>query len=158
MAAPARNKNGATQKRRKTASRSRRNTRRTRSSGRRASNGAVSRAQNLLSGAVSGDVNDLRRELGQIVSDLETRLDRLNALTRRSASHAIDGVNEFAYDTVASLTDNVRHQALSVSGDAAKMGNKALTRVSKEMDRHPLMTLALAAGIGFIAGLARRND
>jgi ElaB/YqjD/DUF883 family membrane-anchored ribosome-binding protein len=108
--------------------------------------------------AVSGDVGDLQLEVGQLVDDLEERLNRLNTLTKRGASHAVDGLNDAVYGAVAGVTDRLRDGARGISDDAAKFGDQALRRISTEMDRRPLLTLAIAAGIGFLAGLSRRND
>ena len=156
MAAAARRKNTANHKiRRKTAT-ARRSNGKARSGS--ASRSVVARAQNVFSGAVSGDVSDLRKEVGTLVSNLEDRLERLNRLTKRGASHAVDGVNDMVFDTVSNLTGRVRDGARGISDDAAKMGDQALRRVSKEIDRRPLMTLAIAVGIGVLVGLTRRAD
>lgn len=154
MATSAKHRNGAALKHRKKTTRAtsrRRTVRRTPVT-------ALARAQRALTGAVSGDVSNLQNEVNAIVHDLEDRLDRLNSLTRRGASHAVDGVNDLVYGTISDVTGRVRDRAQSMSNDVAKMGNKALGRVSKEIDQHPLLTLAIAAGIGFIAGLSRRSD
>lgn len=155
MAATARRKNTANKTRRKPVS-ARRATRKPRSGN--GSRGLISRAQHALSGAVSGDVTDLRNEVGTLVSDLEDRLHRLNTLTKRGAGHAVDGVNDLVSGAVSGLTDHVRHGARSMTDDAAKFGDQALRRVSKEIDRRPLMTLAIAVGIGVLVGLTRRAD
>jgi hypothetical protein len=118
----------------------------------------LSRAQQVLGRRIAGDAEDLRDEVGQLVQDLENRLDRLNALTKRGASHAVDGVNDLAYGAVAGVTDRVRKSARGVSNDAAKLGNSALSRVVHEIEARPLLTLAIAVGLGVAAGLARRND
>ncbi len=34
------------------------------------------------------------------------------------------------------------------------MGSEALKKLGSEIERHPLATMALAAGIGFLVGLA----
>ena len=38
------------------------------------------------------------------------------------------------------------------------MSNKAIKRVSREIDRRPLLTLAIAAGVGYLAGMAMRRQ
>jgi hypothetical protein len=120
--------------------------------------GTLSRAQKVMGRAVGGDAQDLRAEVGQLVSDLENRLDRLNALTKRGASHAVDGVNTLAFNAVTGVTDRVRKGAREVSDDAARMGNSALGRVVQEIEARPLLTLALAVGLGLAAGFMRRDD
>lgn len=158
MAATARRKTAASRKngmakRRKTTTRRAR-----RQSASAAAMGTLSRAQKVLGGAVAGDAKDLRAEVGQLVSDLENRLDRLNALTKRGASHAVDGVNSLAFGAVSGLTDRVRKGAQGVSNDAAKIGNSALGRVMNEIEARPLLTLAVAVGLGLAAGFLRRYE
>jgi ElaB/YqjD/DUF883 family membrane-anchored ribosome-binding protein len=129
-----------------------------RSARRKTSRTALTRARRVMSNAVSDDVSAMRGEVNQLIGDLEDRLNRLNRLTKSGASHAVDGVNDLMYGAVTSLTDPVRDRARAVSNDAAKMGHQALRRIGTEIDQHPLLTLAIAAGIGFIAGMARRAD
>ena len=107
--------------------------------------------------AVSGDARALQQEIGHLVRDLEDRLERLNKLTQRGASHAVNGVTDLVAGAVNGLTGRFRNGARDVTKDAAKLGGQALRRVASEVDRRPLLTLAIAAGIGFLAGLARRD-
>lgn len=158
MAATARRKNaasrknaGSTKRRRKTGARRQRNAR-------QMAMGTLARAQKVLGRAVAGDADDLRAEVGQLVNDLETRLDRLNSLTKRGASHAVDGVNSLAFNAVSGVTDRVRKGAQGVSDDAARMGNSALGRVVQEIEARPLLTLAVAVGLGLAAGFMRRDE
>jgi ElaB/YqjD/DUF883 family membrane-anchored ribosome-binding protein len=37
------------------------------------------------------------------------------------------------------------------------MGHDALRKIEEEVSQHPLLTLAIAAGIGFLAGMAGRR-
>jgi ElaB/YqjD/DUF883 family membrane-anchored ribosome-binding protein len=120
--------------------------------------GTLSRAQKVLGRAVASDADDLRAEVGELVNDLENRLDRLNALTKRGASHAVDGVNTLAFNAVSGVTDRVRKGAREVSDDAARMGNSALGRVVQEIEARPLLTLAVAVGLGLAAGFMRRDE
>jgi ElaB/YqjD/DUF883 family membrane-anchored ribosome-binding protein len=46
----------------------------------------------------------------------------------------------------------------SASDEVAKFGTQAVNRFVREIDKRPLLTLAIAAGIGFMAGLARRPE
>jgi ElaB/YqjD/DUF883 family membrane-anchored ribosome-binding protein len=159
MAATARRKNASSTKNAGPATKRRRKRAapRSRNAGRMAS-GTLSRAQKVLGQAVAGDAEDLRAEVGQLVYDLENRLDRLNALTKRGASHAVDGVNTLAYGAVSGLTDRVRKGAQDISDDAAKLGNGAIGRVVREIEARPLLTLAIAVGLGLAAGFLRRDE
>ena len=79
-------------------------------------------------------------------------------LTKRGADHAVDGVNDLVYGAMSGVTDRVRDNARAISDDAAKISNQAIGTIASQIDKRPLLTLAIAAGIGFIAGLARRQD
>jgi ElaB/YqjD/DUF883 family membrane-anchored ribosome-binding protein len=148
--ATAQRKIGASKSRGKTAS-SRRRRRSTRRS-------TFSRARGVMTDAISPDVLDMQAEVRQLMSDLEDRIERLNMLTKRGAGHAVDGMNDLVYGAISGATDRVRDTTRAVSDDAARMGNQAIREVATQIDKHPLLTLAIAAGIGFIAGLARRQE
>jgi hypothetical protein len=118
----------------------------------------ASRIRRALGRHVAGDAQDLRDEVGQLVQDIENRLGRLNSLTRRGASHAMDGMHDLAYGAVAGLSDRVRKSARGVGGEAAAIGSGAFNRVVHEIEKRPLLTLAIAVGLGIAAGFARRSD
>lgn len=158
MAATARQKNAASRKNAASTKRRRKTSNRRSRSARQIAAGTLSRAQKVLGRAVAGDAQDLRAEVGQLVNDLENRLDRLNALTKLGASHAVDGVNTLAFNAVSGVTDRVRKGARDVSDDAARMGNSALGRVVQEIEARPLLTLAVAVGLGLAAGFMRRDE
>lgn len=104
--------------------------------------------------------------LEQMIRGLEARIAHLtsDASIRNSVSAASGQVNEYvsrATDHVGhmvadGLTDfahRVRNGSDSVTG-IAKIGTSALRRVSEEVERRPFMTVALALGLGFLAGIA----
>lgn len=150
--AVAQRKNSAPKTRRKTRRLSSRRPRRVNASN------TVARARSVMSDAVTPDIADMQAEVRQLMTDLEDRIERLNMLTKRGAGHAVDGVNDLVFGAVSNVTDRVRDNARSVSDDAARLGNQAVREVAAQIDKRPLLTLAIAAGIGFIAGLARRQD
>ena len=92
-------------------------------------------------------------EVAQFVSVLQDRLD-----LPRGPSRALGEANDFVSGAVSDLTARTRDNALDASRDLAKYGNRALRKLSHTMDRHPLMTLAAVAGVGFLAGLVLRNS
>ena len=147
----ARTKNGAAAKPRR-----KKTTRRGRSAG------VLARARSTMEDAVGGDVAAMRAEVDDMISALEERLNRLNQLTKRGAVHATEGANDVVLNAISGLTgqvtDRMQNNVKSVSDDVAKLGNQALKRVVAEIDQRPLLTLAIVAGIGFIAGLVRRSD
>jgi ElaB/YqjD/DUF883 family membrane-anchored ribosome-binding protein len=91
------------------------------------------------------------------MGDLEDRLDRLNQYTRNGASHAVDGVSDLVQGALSGAADRVRDNARAVSDDAAKISNQAINQIATQIDKRPLLTLAIAAGIGFAAGFMRRD-
>jgi len=153
-----------TQTRKKAASSNRRRT------ARRA--GSRRRPQSLINGGllavrsgVSGDVNAMQAEIRNLAGDLQDRLNRLNAISRKGATHASEGVQDFIADTldtitskaVSQLTGPVQEKFGDLTDEATRMSNKAIKRVSREIDRRPLLTLAIAAGVGYLAGMAMQH-
>ena len=131
------------------------------------------RSQSLINGGllavrsgVSGDVNAMQAEIRHLASDLQDRLTRLNSISRQGAAHASEGVQDFIADTLDSLTSRavsqltgpVQERVSDFTDEATRMSNKAIRRVSREIDRRPLLTLAIAAGVGYLAGMATHRD
>ena len=130
------------------------------------------RPQSLMKGGLlavrngmSGDVNAMQSEIRHLASDLQDRLNRLNSISRKGAAHAGEGVQDFIADTldsfagkaVSQLTSGMQERVTDFTDEATKMSNKAIKRVSREIDRRPLLTLAIAAGVGYLAGMAMQN-
>jgi ElaB/YqjD/DUF883 family membrane-anchored ribosome-binding protein len=105
----------------------------------------------------SDDVTDIEREISLLMRDLESRIGRLNTMTRNGASHAASEASDYVSETVDNATEALRNGASALSGEAARYGNDALRRVEEEVEQRPLLTLAIAAGIGFLAGMAGRR-
>lgn len=105
----------------------------------------------------SDDLADIEREISQLMRDIETRVSRLNSLTRRGASHAASEAGDFVSDTLSESAERLRNGANAVTDEAARLGSDALRRVEDEVGQRPLLTLAIAAGIGFLAGMAGRR-
>lgn len=111
---------------------------------------------------IAGTLADLEGRMRQ----LEKRLGRFNG---RKSGDGLAAAAEQVAETVASalsgVADRFRDGTRSVTGEAtrwrkeaAKIGGNALRRVSDEVERHPLLTVALAAGVGLLVlGLAGRR-
>ncbi len=121
---------------------------------------ALPNARATMQRAVSDDVADMRAEVDDLILSLQERIDRINALTKRGAGHAADGVSELVVNAISGLTsqvaDRAKGNANSVTDEVAKLGTNAMRRVVREIDKRPLLTVAIAAGIGFIFAMARR--
>jgi ElaB/YqjD/DUF883 family membrane-anchored ribosome-binding protein len=107
--------------------------------------------------SASQDVAEIEREISQLMRDLETRVGRLNTLTRKGASHAASEASDFVSETLSETAERLRNGAHTVTDEAARMGGDALRKIEDEIGHRPLLTLAIAAGIGFLAGMANRR-
>jgi ElaB/YqjD/DUF883 family membrane-anchored ribosome-binding protein len=154
----------ATRKKAASTTRRRRTTRA--SSRRRRPHSLINGGLLAVRNGVSGDVGAMQAEIRHLAGDLQERLARLNGISRQGAAHAGEGVQDFIANTldsltskaVSQLTSRVQNRASDLSDEAARMGNKAVKRVSREIDRRPLLTLAIAAGVGYLAGMAMRRE
>jgi ElaB/YqjD/DUF883 family membrane-anchored ribosome-binding protein len=113
----------------------------------------------------ASSVADLERLLHQV----EDRLDRLSRRAARASSAAPRAVDRVGDSIAAALSDiaerfrggarTARSEASQFGDDAFKFGNDALRTLTKEVEQRPLVTLAVAFGVGMIAAglLARRS-
>jgi ElaB/YqjD/DUF883 family membrane-anchored ribosome-binding protein len=116
------------------------------------------------------------------IADVERRLaaleKRLNKAAGRTSSNISSGMSQ-ATDRMSQATDRIGEVVASALADvadrfrgggrtvgaevshlgheAARVGNDALRRLSDEVEHRPLMLLAIAAGVGFLAGIAGRR-
>jgi len=111
-------------------------------------------------------------EMGRRMQAIERRLGRManGGAQRVSAlsggvSQATDRVGDMVASALSDIADRFRGGARSVGDEAsrfgqeaARFGNDALRRLSHEVEHRPLVLLAVAAGIGFLAGMAGRRN
>jgi hypothetical protein len=57
-------------------------------------------------------------------------------------------------DRFRGRADSLGDEAMRFGSEAAKLGNVALRRLSKEVEHRPLVTLAVAIGVGLLVGVA----
>jgi hypothetical protein len=120
------------------------------------------RASSRRSGAAQ--ISDLER----IIRDLEIRIEQLTSRegirstvsgatdqVTRAVGNASNHVGDLVADTLTDVADRLRSGATSVTG-VAKVGTGAIQKIGSEIERRPMMTVAIALGIGFLAGLAGR--
>jgi ElaB/YqjD/DUF883 family membrane-anchored ribosome-binding protein len=113
----------------------------------------------------ASSVADLERLLRQV----EDRLDRLSRGAARTSSAAPRAVDRAGDSIAAALSDiadrfrgsarAARNEASRFGDDALKIGNDALRMLTREVEQRPLVTLAVAVGVGVIAAglFARRS-
>jgi len=97
----------------------------------------------------------------ELMGDLEKRLRRLSGAARREASGASDDVGDFVSDSLARIMNRVNTSAAALSqkavNDAKRFGADAAAKLADEVESRPVLMLTVAAGIGFLAGLANRR-
>lgn len=137
-------------------------TRRRNGSAQRRRKTTTSRARGIMREAVADDVAAMRAEIDDMIASLEAKIDRLNRISKQGAAHAAQGANDVMMNAISGLTGQVTGQmqdtARNASDEVAKFGNQAIKRIVSEIDHRPFLTLAIAAGIGFIAGLVRPRE
>ena len=97
----------------------------------------------------------------ELVSDLERRLRRLSGTAKREASGASDEIGEFVSDALDRIMSRVRESAAgviqSVTDETKRFSGDAFRKLTDEVESRPLLMLGIAAGVGFLAGLANRR-
>jgi len=105
-----------------------------------------------------------------LLDDLEGRLSRLSAMLPSVASSSkMDRVSDTIASALNEIADRFGNRTRAVSKDAGRMserftadairfGDEALHKVAREVVQRPLVTLAIAVGVGALAAglLARR--
>ncbi len=96
-----------------------------------------------------------------LMSDLEKRLNRLSSVGKREVSGASSDVGDFVSEALARIKDRVRKTAgdasHTVADEVSRLGTDAFKKLTDEVENRPLMMLAVAAGVGFLAGVANRR-
>ena len=104
-------------------------------------------------------------ELDRMLQDLEHRLTRLSRAASRAAPGAVDRVSDTIATALNDVADRFRGRARAVGGEAAqfsddalRVGNDVLRKLAHEVEHRPLLTLAVAVGVGALAAgiLSRR--
>jgi ElaB/YqjD/DUF883 family membrane-anchored ribosome-binding protein len=107
--------------------------------------------------AVATDIGDIEERLRA----LERRLQAVGGRSAAGATQAVDHVGEVIASTLSSVAEILRgrgnlmgHDVAKIGGEAAKLGDRALRRLTNEVEHRPLITLAVAVGVGILVGLA----
>ena len=96
-----------------------------------------------------------------LIGDLEKRLRRLSNGAGREISGASDEIGDFVNEALQRIMNRVRESASqagqSLADEATRLGTGAFQKLTDEVEQRPLLMLAAAAGVGFLAGLANRR-
>ena len=97
----------------------------------------------------------------QLVTDLEKRLRRLSQSARTEAAGASGDVSDFVSEALNNIMSRVRQSAAnmgqSVASETSRLGGDAMKAMFDEVEHRPLLMLGIAAGIGFLIGVANRR-
>ena len=97
------------------------------------------------------------REIETRLRSLEQQLERVGGRTSASTAEVAERAGAAIAPVLSSIADRFRGGTHSMSDEAAKLGNDALRRLSNEVEHRPLITLAVAVGVGILVGLASRS-
>ena len=108
-----------------------------------------------------------RSDLERLLHEFEVKLARLTrsaARTRAGAPRAVENLGDMIATAVADLAERIRGRARNVdvsqlSDEALQLSNRALRKLTREVEHRPLVTLAIAVGVGalLVGLLARRH-
>jgi hypothetical protein len=107
-------------------------------------------------------------ELDALLQSLEQRLSRLTRTVRasRTIPAAVDRGGDTFLAALNDVAERFRGRARAVGDDAAHLsdeawqfGNDAVRKLTREVEQRPLLTLAIAVGVGALAAgiLTRRS-
>ena len=96
-----------------------------------------------------------------LMSDREKRLQRLSSSARSEAAGASSDVSDFVSEALANIMSRVRDSAAnmgqSVADETTRLGSDAVKKLFDEVEHRPLVMLGIAAGVGFLLGMANRR-
>ena len=107
------------------------------------------------------EVNALKAQLKKVSAAMEAEVGdgagRALDTIESKGKQAIDSVIEAAQDFVAEYGDAARDRVDALTRRSAELRNKATESLVEMVRQRPLGTLAVIAGIGFLAGYLRRR-
>jgi ElaB/YqjD/DUF883 family membrane-anchored ribosome-binding protein len=128
---------------------------------RRCLGGFQQRISAMTTRAVKSATAEEIAAIEELVGDLEKRLRRLSTGAGHEISGASGEVGDFVNEALQRIMNRVRDSASeagkSIADEATKLGSGAFKKLTDEIEERPLLMLAAAAGIGFLAGLANRR-
>jgi ElaB/YqjD/DUF883 family membrane-anchored ribosome-binding protein len=101
------------------------------------------------------------RNIGAIDRSLRSLERRLEGAQKRASASAMQGADQVG-GTLASTFDRIADrlrdgalgdEAAKIGAEAVKLGDVALRRLSREVESRPLVTVAVAVGIGILVGV-----
>lgn len=106
-----------------------------------------------LADSAKSSVSEAAERGSANVSDASDRIGAAVATALSEIAQRFRGTSRAASET----TSRLGNEAARYGNEAAKLGNDAVRRLVDEVERRPLVTLAVAAGVGLLVGLAGRG-
>ena len=111
--------------------------------------------------AFAANVSALEGRLRALEHELERIGRKAGRHTSAGMSVAGDRVGDAIASAVTEIVDRFRSgrrlagdEAARIGNEATKFGNNALHRMASEVEHRPLVTLAVAVGVGILIGVA----
>ena len=103
-------------------------------------------------------IRDLEARVSELTSDSSIRSNVRQASSQAGnlMSGATQQMGEVVADTLTDVADKLRNGAHSMTS-MARLGTGAFQKIADEVEKRPFMTVAIALGIGFLAGLAGKG-
>jgi len=107
--------------------------------------------------ATAEDIAAIEKQL----SDLASQLRHLSGSVRADASGVSGDVGNYVSQALSDMMGRVRDSAVDAGQSAADKASKfaadEFKKLTHEAEDHPLIMLGVAAGVGFLFGLATRR-
>jgi ElaB/YqjD/DUF883 family membrane-anchored ribosome-binding protein len=110
--------------------------------------------------AISAEVGEIERRL----RSLEKNLEKIGARASATATDTAQSLGDTVGSALLGWADRFRQsastlgeQSAAVGKDTAKLGSDALSRLAGEVEQRPLVTLAVAVGVGILIGMVSRS-
>ena len=115
------------------------------------------------------DLSTIEGRLRAIESDLARYGRKAGRRASSGISVASEQIGDALSPILSEIADRIRHSGRYAGDEAARfgneavklgarVGNQALTRVAEEVEQRPLITLAVAIGVGVLIGMAGRRS
>lgn len=104
--------------------------------------------------------NALNNEIETLRQDIKSLTDSVADLVRRqteTARTSMKGMTDNLASTVSSTTHSVSEAGQRLASDAQESVRTAASKVESCIEEHPVQSVLVAAGIGFVLGLMSRR-
>ncbi|MBB3809797.1 DUF883 family protein [Pseudochelatococcus contaminans] len=98
----------------------------------------------------------INSEIETLRNEIKSLTDSVADVVRRQTDHARDNVKGFT-DTVSSAAHSASQTGHRLAADAQEAVGNATSKVEACIERNPVQSVLVAAGVGFVLGLLSRR-